>query len=38
MPDPVTMQDVEEALKTVKKSPGLEINKYKQWNEMHGSA
>ena len=38
MPEPVCMKDVEDALKTVKKSPGLDIEKYKQWNEMHGSA
>lgn len=28
LPDPVCMNDLEAALKTVKKSPGLDIKKY----------
>jgi hypothetical protein len=32
------MCDLESALKTVKKSPGLDIKKYEEWNDKHGSA
>jgi katanin p60 ATPase-containing subunit A1 len=38
LPDPVAMIDLEEALKTVKKSPGLDVVKYQKWNEAHGSS
>jgi hypothetical protein len=38
LPDPVSMNDLEESLKIVKKSPGLDVDKYEKWNNMHGSA
>ncbi len=38
MPDPVELTDLQEAIKRVKKSPGLDIKKYEDWNNKHGSA
>jgi hypothetical protein len=38
LPDPVAMSDLESAIKTVKKSPGLDVAKYEEWNNNHGSA
>lgn len=38
LPDPVSVADLLDALKRVKKSPGLDIKKYEEWNENHGSA
>jgi len=32
------MNDLEEALRNVKKSPGLDIKRYEEWNNKHGSA
>jgi hypothetical protein len=36
-PEPVTMQDIEEALKTTKCSPGLITEKYVNWVNEFGS-
>ena len=37
VPEPVCEKDIEEAIKTTKKSPGLETKKYLKWVEEFGS-